>query len=471
MEVFVYVLGAGVIGFLIGYAWQRRQYASQSELHTLKQEQAQYKQELREKDAKYEKQRSEFTEAYQNLKIANTALEKDKEHAEKQLAEEKERAKGQLKDNKDTFKQLAEEITKTSRTELQTQNKQSLESELKPFKELLEKLENKHGEASKQHGELKGLIDTLRTQHEAQSRETQALTRALKGDQKTQGDWGEGVLTKLLESSGLQRDIHYFVQENFTDEEGHHHRPDITIKMPEGRGCVIDSKVSLTSWAAYNQEDITEEEKAIALKSHIDSIKNHIKNLSKKDYSLKLLNKNIDSIPYTFMFMPIEAAYVAAMREEREIYEQAFKQRVILVSTTTLLAVLQVIHLMWKRSDQEKNAQEIANIGGQLYDKFASFVEPMKSIGASLNKAQDAYGEAFHRLTSERKDALVPLAEKMRSLGVKSTKSIEINEQIVSQSLPHASSSASQTSIPLKGTDTDQEENHDLRDEEKNTSL
>ena len=251
------------------------------------------------------------------------------------------------------------------------------------------------------------------------SEDAKNLTRALRGSSKAQGSWGELVLERVLEASGLRKGEEYVVQTSHTREDGSRALPDVIIHLPEGRSLVIDSKVSLV---AYEEFAITEGEleRAAAGKRHMDSIKGHIKGLSGKNYQTLY---SLNSLDFVLLFVPIEPAFMLAVASDRDLFMDAWNRNVLLVSPSTLLFVVRTVAHLWRQEAQSRNAQEIAKRGAELYDKFVGFVEDMNSLGNRLKQAQSDYDEAYGKLSSGRGN-LVGQAQKLRQLGVKPSKSL-----------------------------------------------
>ncbi|MGB5528873.1 MAG: DNA recombination protein RmuC, partial [Ignavibacteriaceae bacterium] len=245
--------------------------------------------------------------------------------------------------------------------------------------------------------------------------------KALKGDTKTQGDWGEIQLERILERSGLRKGEEYSIQESFTTEEGRK-RPDVIVNLPEEKKIIIDSKVSLVSYERLVSAD-DDEQRSIHIKAFIDSVKKHIKELSEKNYQSIF---DHDSLDFVLMFIPIEPAFSVAIQYGENLYVDAYDKNIIIVSPSTLLATLRTIANIWKQEYQNKNVIEIAKQSGALYDKFVAFTEDLISVGNRLDQAKGSYVDAMKKL-SEGRDNLVNKAEKIRKLGAKTSKSLPQN--------------------------------------------
>ena len=245
------------------------------------------------------------------------------------------------------------------------------------------------------------------------------MTKALKSDTKKQGNWGEVVLERILEDSGLIKNQEYFLQETGRNEDGSLIRPDVVIQLPQEKYLIIDSKVSLTAYHDFiSSEDPREKE--IALKKHIESIKNHVKELNEKNYPS--MNK-LDIPDFVLMFMPIESAFALAVQTDPSLFNFAWEKKIVIVSPTTLLATLKTIESIWRQEKQTRNALEIAEQGGKLYDKFVGFLGDLEKIGVNIDRASEAYRDAHKKLSSGRGNILGQV-EKMKTLGAKTSKNI-----------------------------------------------
>ena len=339
------------------------------------------------------------------------------------LDEEKKRLKEQHEQLKIEFENLANEILEKKSEKFVKQNKENLDKILDPLGEKIKSFEKSVQE--KYENELKGRtglkeqINNLTELNQQLSADAVNLTNALKGDSKTQGDWGEFRLEVLLEKSGLEKGIHFEMQVSLEDEEGNRKQPDCVVILPENRNLIIDSKVSLTAYEQFvNAEN--EEEKPLFLKKHSDSIKSHIKELAKKDYP-KLYS--INSPNYVLMFVPIEPAMTLAFQNDVDLYNFALSKNIILVSTTTLIATMSTVSYMWQQESQKINVLEIARQSGALYDKFCNFVDDLKGIGKSIEQSSKKYDDAMNKLSSG-KGNLIKRTETIKKLGAKTTKSL-----------------------------------------------
>lgn len=317
-------------------------------------------------------------------------------------------------------KDLVEQGSKT----LKTESHQKLNELLHPFKEKLDLFEKEIRDNQKrdiaQYSTMEAVVKTLSEQHDKMNNTAQNLVDALRGENKVQGDWGEMALERILESSGLIKGQEYETQSSFRDEDGNLQRPDVIILLPENKKIIIDSKVSLRAFERFiNEEDA--QLKKEALKDHLQSLKMHIKQLGEKDYSHLI---DVNSPEFVLLFIPLESSFALAAKEEPELYELAMKQKIVLVTPSTLLATLKTVDTIWKHERTNKNAVVIAEQAGRLYDKFVAFVEDLDKIGKKQNEAADAYSKAMNKLTLGTGNLIVT-AEKLKKLGVKTKKNLD----------------------------------------------
>ena len=324
----------------------------------------------------------------------------------------------------DQFKALANEILEEKSKRFTEQNQTNLGALLDPLKlrinEFQAKIEDNYIKEGKDRSALGEQVRQLMTLNQHLSEDAQNLTRALKGSSKTQGSWGELILERVLEASGLRKGHEYVVQESHTREDGTRALPDVVIQLPQGRSLVVDSKVSLI---AYEEFAVTENEgeRTAAGKRHLDSVKGHIKGLSEKNYQALYSLKSLD---FVLLFVPIEPAFMLAVTANRDLFMDAYNRNVLLVSPSTLLFVVRTVAHLWRQEAQSRNAQEIARRGAELYDKFVGFVADMDSLGNRLKQAQGDFDDAHNKLTSGRGN-LVSQAQKLRQLGVKPKNSLK----------------------------------------------
>ena len=359
------------------------------------------------------------------LIAAKTRLATELKNSENEMQNNKEELnKIQEKFTKE-FENLANKILEEKSTKFTEQNKLNITSILNPLKEKIEGFEKKVSESQKEsvgmHSALKEQLNNLKDLNLQMSKEAINLTKALKGDSKAQGDWGETQLEILLEKANLAKNIHFTTQGGYRDEDGRLKKPDFIINLPDKRHLIVDSKVSLTNYEAYfNAED--EEQKKLHLKRHIESIRKHIKELSEKKYETLY---EINAPDYVLMFVPIEPAYLLALNNNNQLYLEALDKNVVLVSTSTLLATLSTVSSMWRQENQKNNVLEIANHAGRLFDQFVNLTDDLIKVGTQLKTVQSSYDTSMKKLTG--KGNLVKKVEKIRELGAKTTKIMNKN--------------------------------------------
>ena len=323
----------------------------------------------------------------------------------------------------DQFKNLANEILEEKSKRFAEQNQQNLDILLKPLQEKLtdfrKQVDETYQSEARERFALKQEVEKLAGRNLRMTDETRALTNALKGESKTQGDWGELVLETILENSGLRKGEEYLVQDTQTISDGSRLQPDVVIRLPESKHLVIDSKVSITAYTRYIQAD-DDAIKTAELNSHVLSIKQHIQGLSAKNYQDLY---GVGSIDFVLMFIPIEPAFLAAMRHAPDIYQEALKKNIVIVCPSTLLATVRTVAHLWRQEHQNRNAQEIARQCAALYDKFVGFVEDLDKVGQRLEQAQISYADAVGKLKTGRGN-LIRTAENVKKLGVKPNKSL-----------------------------------------------
>jgi DNA recombination protein RmuC len=324
---------------------------------------------------------------------------------------------------KEDFKHIANEILDEKTRKVQADAKENLETLLKPLQNKLSEFQGRlEQNMQQQYSDNKVLQEKIRQLtdlNQTVSAEAKRLTEALRGEAKTRGNWGELVLEKILEASGLRRDKEYRIQVTLKGEAGAY-RPDVIVYLPENKHIVIDSKVSLVHFERLSSADANREE---LLKSHCASLRSHVKDLAEKGYSAL---EGVNAPDFVFMFVPIEAAFLEAMNFDPEIYDFAFQKKVILLSPSTLLAALKLVQNIWRQEEQNRNAQQIARQGALLYDKFAGFVDDLQKVGTQLDTARDTWDKAFRKLSTGRGN-LLSAADKLRDLGVQPAKKLPVS--------------------------------------------
>lgn len=359
--------------------------------------------------------KSELSAKEERIKILNEKIkeaQETKEEIEERLTKE--------------FENLAHKILDLNSEKFKKQNKEQIDTLLSPLSEQIEKFKKKVEDTNEKGVERNAMlmqkIISLESLNNKLSQDALNLANALKGDSKTQGDWGESRLELLLEKSGLTNGVHFSTQAAYKDDEGKLKKPDFIINLPENKHLIIDSKVSLNAYVEYyNAEDELTEQKAI--KRHLDSIKRHYMELSDKDYPNLY---GINTPDHVLMFVPNEPALMLALNEDKNLYLNALEKNIVLVSASTLLATLSTVASIWKQEDQKRNALEIAKEGGLLYDKFEGFVQDLIKVGKSLKSSKDSYEDAMNKLTEGRGN-IIKKIENLKDLGAKTKKSLPQN--------------------------------------------
>ena len=320
------------------------------------------------------------------------------------------------------FENLANKILDEKSKKFTEKNEENIKGILTPLekkiKEFEEKVEKSQKENISIHSALKEQLLNMQNQNLKITQEAENLTKALKGDSKMQGNWGELVLERVLEKSGLEKDREYSVQQSFKREDGSRVMPDVIINLPDGKKMVVDSKVSLTDYERYVNAD--EDDKPRFLKDHLTSIRKHIEQLSAKKYEDLY---EMESPDFVLMFVPIEPAFAIAINEDNSLYNKAFEQNIVIVTPATLLATLRTIDTMWSNEKQQRNAIEIARQAGALYDKFEGFVTDLTKVGKKMDEAKNEYRGAMNKLVEGRGN-IVTSIEKLKKMGAKAKKSI-----------------------------------------------
>jgi len=377
---------------------------------TLKEENSQYKASLNAKETRAAEiiaEVSSFKTAFENLQSNST---KDKElisQLQTQLSEQKnamdERVKD-LKENeeklKEQFKNLANEILDNNSKKFSEQNTQNLSLILNPMKQQLQdfkkKVEDVYDKEAKDRSLLSHELKTLKELNLKMSQDAQNLTTALKGENKTQGSWGEMVLEKVLESSGLRLNEEYIRETTLKNDDGEKYRPDVIVNLPANRQVIIDAKTSLTNYEQYTStQDVIEKKGYLNL--HIKSINTHIDSLSNKNYEEL---RGVNTLDFIFMFIPIESALMLAMESDKGLFDKAFKKKIVLVSPTTLLVALKAVENSWRYEKQAQSTTEVIRLAEKLYNKVRTFVEDFEKVGKNLSQAQKSYDDAYKKLSS-----------------------------------------------------------------------
>ncbi len=324
------------------------------------------------------------------------------------------------------FKNLANEILEDKSKKFTEQNQINLDALLRPLgneiKEFRHKVEQTYDQESQQRVSLRDEIEKLRGLNERMDQDAINLTSALKGQSKTLGNWGEFILEEILEKAGLVKNREYSVRETLTGEDGRRSQPDVLVMMPENRHLVIDSKINLSAYLRHCSAE-NEADCELELRKHITAIRVHLKELDLKSYQD---HYKLNSLDFVLMFVPLEPAFIVAVRRDPTLFDDAFAKRIVIVCPSTLLATMRTVRNIWRQEDQKRNVLEIANQSGALYDKFVGFVDDLKDIGVKLRQTQDSYDAAQNKLISG-KGNLISRAERVRELGAKASKRLPLN--------------------------------------------
>ena len=362
----------------------------------------------------------------EHLLKANTAQESDIKNLQLKLDEHKEEVENLQKKFTNDFEVLANKILEEKSTKFTNQNRENIKNILEPLEKKIQTFEKKVSDSDEKRAgfqsALKTQLDSLKELNAQMSKDTINLTKALKGDSKMQGNWGELVLERVLEKSGLEKDREYFVQQSFTTEEGKRVLPDVVIHLPDNKKMIVDSKVSLVAYERFtNEED--ENLKVQHLKEHVNSLKRHIEQLSDKKYEDLY---QIESPDFVLLFIPIEPAFAVALNSDNHLYNKAFEKNIVIVTPSTLLATLRTIDSMWNNEKQQRNAIEIARQAGALYDKFQGLLTDLVGIGKRIDDSKKEYSNAMNKLVDGRGN-LITSVEKLKKMGAKAKKSMPEN--------------------------------------------
>ena len=426
------IIVGGIIGFLAARLLSKNSVGDDSaaaELQSALVENAK----LEEAERRLSTERSELKASLTELQTRLEDSERNLTAARTHFKDQEERIRSQKEEfealnerfNKE-FQNLANKILEEKSKKFTDQNKEQLEGLLNPLKEKIkdfeEKVERSYGEEKKDKAELKGEIKQLMELNKKISEEANNLASALKGDSKKQGNWGEMILERILETSGLIKNQEYKTQDITYAETGERLYPDVVVYLPDEKHIIIDSKVSLVAYERFSSSE-DEDERAKFLKLHVESVKTHIKGLSEKNYQVGV---GINSPDFVLMFMPIESSFTLSIQADNELFNFAWERKIVIVSPSTLLATLRTVSSIWNHDRQSKNAQEIAKKSGQLYDKFVGFMEDMQKIGDRLESTQKVYNEGMKKL-SDGSGNLVRRTEELKKMGAKATKSLPEN--------------------------------------------
>lgn len=430
-ETFLFLILAAIcilIGAFLGNLFARLKFKSETGSLEAKLEQQQHQEgKINERFDSVLQERETIRKEKDFLNLELTKRNSEFENLEKKLREQKDEVEKLQEKFANDFEVLANKILETKSEKFTKQNKENIDGILKPLQEKIEKFEKKvddsHKESIDRHAMLRQQIIGLKELNEQMSKEATNLTKALKGDSKTQGNWGELVLERVLEKSGLEKDREYFIQSSFTSDDGKRVLPDVVLHLPDNKKMIVDSKVSLVAYERFVNEE-EEDSRAEFLKEHINSLKKHIDQLSDKNYQDIY---QIESPDFVLLFVPIEPAFAVAINQDNSLYNWAFEKNIVIVTPTTLLATLRTIDSMWNNEKQQQNALEIATQAGRLYDQFVNLTDDLIKVGNQLNTVKGSYDGTMKKLTG--KGNLVTRVERLKKLGSKASK--HINEKLL----------------------------------------
>ena len=414
---FLYLIVGFLLGSIIIYFFLKSRFTSQ--ISKAEERNRIFEENIEKLEVEINSERNKNTE----LSSSYSSLQADYNNLQNKLTDQKEEIEQLQKKFTAEFENLANKIFDEKTSKFSEQSKNSLQEIIKPLRDEISKFEKKVDDSSKEsirgNASLREQLQMLKDMNQQITQESKNLTQALKGGTKTQGSWGEFILESILEKSGLVKGREYKVQEVIYSEEGRRFQPDVIVNLPENKSVIIDSKVSLVAYEKFisGEGDI---QKQLALKEHIASIKNHIKNLSSKNYQSLY---QLESLDFVLMFMPIEPAFALAVQQDANLFNDAFDRNIVIVSPSTLLATLRTVASIWRAENQNRNALEIARQSGALYDKFQSLITDLIDLGKRITTLQRGYEEAMKKLHTG-KGNLISSVERIKQLGANTTKSL-----------------------------------------------
>ncbi len=435
MEI-IWLIAGAILGGLAAWFMSKSKYSQKNDsrepellnkLQLAEERHSMVSQELSEIKPELNKEREK------TMSLSNQLTQVQTEHKSLQsrLEEQKQELENLNQKFAHEFKNLANEIFEEKSKKFTEQNKTNIHDLLTPLKEKIgefqKKVEDTNKEGAERNASLVEQIKHLSDLNKQITKEAENLTKALKGDSKAQGNWGEVILERILEKSGLEKDREYETQVSEVGDDGKRYQPDVVVRLPDNKHIIIDSKVSLTAYERFVNEE-EDKEQSSQLKLHINSIKAHVKGLSDKNYQNLY---GLEGLDFVLLFIPIEPAFTLAVQQDPELFNEAYSKNIVIVSPTTLIATLRTISSIWKQEYQNKNAIEIARQGGALYDKFQGFTEDLISVGKHLGVTQKVYQESMKKL-SEGSGNLVRKAENLKKLGAKASK--QINTRLLDRS-------------------------------------
>ena len=379
-----------------------------------------------EREERLDKQEREIEELRTQLQTSSNQLTQartENKNLEDKIAEQSEAQQEQEKILRERFENLANDILDAKTKKFTDTNKENLKGILEPLdkdlKEFRKKVEDYHGKDNEARATLLERLKSMQTDQARLSEDAQNLTDALKGNSKQQGDWGEIMLARTLEVAGLEEGRDFSLQETFDRQ-----RPDAIIKLPDNRQIIVDAKVSLTAYERYCAKE-DDDERNSSLKEHVMSLRNHVDQLAEKDYPAI---EGLNTPDFVLLFVPIEPAFGAALKADPGLYEYAFRRRIVLVTSTTLMATLRAVENVWRIEKQNLNAEQIAKKAGDLYDKFVGFINDLESVGKAIEKADNSYQKAVNKLHTGHGN-LLNRTEALKKLGIKAKKELPLSYQ------------------------------------------
>lgn len=445
------LLGLG-LGYLFGYLvyavirkspadreTRRRLEESVQALHEKEKEISILQTQLKERNDALENLKRDYSalqEKFNTLERERATISERAKHLQEEIEKGKKDLEALLEKNKADFQNLAQSILEEQSRKFTNRNEEKLSEVLKPFRERINEFRDKVEASNRDQGErfsaLHHELKSLKELNQQISQDALNLTQALRGESKVQGAWGEMLLEKILEKSGLTAGEEYTTQETYTTGSGEARqrvRPDVIVNLPDNRHIIIDSKVSLKAYTDYaNASDHAAAEEAA--RNHVNSVKTHIKGIALKDYQTA---NNLTSLDFILVFIPMESAFNLALQRDTDLYDFAFDRNIVIVTPSTLLATLRVIENLWRQEKQNRNARSIAKEAGKLYDKFVAFVEDMNNLNQRLDQARKAFDSAENKLSGGRGN-LISRAEKLTQLGARASKSLPANYKSLSNS-------------------------------------
>ena len=418
----VALLGVMVVGLLIGYLMARLRWSARCMIHEAEAERLSGEITfLKQQMTQIEQQKQ------QTLKVLQSSYQEAKEAMAERLHAQETHWKEQQKAAMDQFRTISTQVLADNTHQLKSSNREQLDALLAPLKLQIEGLgkavQQTNTTSASNTASLGKMIDLMLSKAELLSADAENLTKALKGDTKKQGDWGELVLERMLEESGLKKGEEYYIQQSFATEGGRHLRPDVVVRFPDERSVIIDSKVSLTAYAAYTAAE-DEEARAASLAAHVASVRKHIDELAEKDYSGVVK----ESVGYVLMFIPNEASYIAAVQARPELPLEGYRKRVLLISPTNLLMALQLAYNLWQKERQTRNVEAIFDKAAAIYDKCVLLTESFDDVGKNLRRALEAHDQAMARFNSGRGN-LTRQVEDLRQMGISPSKRLNLSDE------------------------------------------